>query len=86
MATTKLELTQLLAQRNEELNALRLRISILDGELALRPRATPAPVQEQVISYYCGRDGVVMHKRRVGTRTFTRPATQHEVAAQAAAH
>ncbi len=36
---TKLELTQLLATRNEELQAARLRISILEGELALRPRA-----------------------------------------------
>ena len=42
--TTKLELTQLLAQRNKELEAARLRISVLEGELALRPRneaATP---------------------------------------------
>lgn len=36
---TKLELTQLLATRNEELQAARLRISVLEGELALRPRA-----------------------------------------------
>lgn len=36
--TTKLELSQLLAQRNEELVAARLRISVLEGELALRPR------------------------------------------------
>lgn len=36
---TKLELTQLLAIRNEELQAARLRISVLEGELALRPRA-----------------------------------------------
>lgn len=42
--TTKLELTQLLAQRNEELTAARLRISVLEGELALRPRnLAPAP-------------------------------------------
>lgn len=40
--TTKLELSQLLAARNEELNAARLRISVLEGELALRPRI-PAP-------------------------------------------
>ena len=43
--TTKLELSQLLATRNSELEAARLRISILEGELALRPRApavTPA--------------------------------------------
>lgn len=42
--TTKLELTQLLAARNEELNAARLRISVLEAELALRPR-TPAPAK-----------------------------------------
>ena len=36
--TTKLELTQLLATRNTELEAARLRISTLEGELALRPR------------------------------------------------
>lgn len=36
--TTKLELTQLLATRNTELEAARLRISILEGELALRPQ------------------------------------------------
>lgn len=40
--TTKLELTQLLAARNEELVAARTRISVLEGELALRPRS-PAP-------------------------------------------
>lgn len=37
--TTKLELTQLLAQRNEELSTARLRISVLEGELTLRPRS-----------------------------------------------
>ena len=36
--TTKLELSQLLATRNSELEAARLRISVLEGELALRPR------------------------------------------------
>lgn len=36
--TTKLELTQLLAQRNTELEAARMRISVLEGELALRPQ------------------------------------------------
>lgn len=36
--TTKLELTQLLTTRNDELCAARLRISVLEGELALRPR------------------------------------------------
>lgn len=42
--TTKLELTQLLAARNTELVAARERISVLEGELALRPRAGhPAP-------------------------------------------
>ena len=41
--TTKLELTQLLATRNTELEAARLRISILEGELALRPRVAAAP-------------------------------------------
>ena len=35
---TKLELSQLLATRNSDLEAARLRISILEGELALRPR------------------------------------------------
>lgn len=41
---TKLELTQLLAVRNAELVAARMRISVLEGELALRPRAGhPAP-------------------------------------------
>jgi hypothetical protein len=35
---TKLELTQLLNTRNTELEAARLRISVLEGELALRPR------------------------------------------------
>lgn len=40
--TTKLELTQLLAARNKELEAARLRISVLEGELALRPR-NPTP-------------------------------------------
>lgn len=39
---TKLELSQLLATRNEELCSARLRISILEGELALRPRAQSA--------------------------------------------
>lgn len=38
--TTKLELTQLLAARNSDLEAARLRISVLEGELALRPRTT----------------------------------------------
>lgn len=42
--TTKLELTQLLAQRNTQLEAARLRISILEGELALRPRPTAPTV------------------------------------------
>lgn len=41
--TTKLELSQLLTARNEELMAARLRISVLEGELALRPRS-PAPI------------------------------------------
>lgn len=36
--TTKLELSQLLATRNSALEAARLRISVLEGELALRPR------------------------------------------------
>ena len=40
--TTKLELTQLLAARNAELEAARLRISVLEGELALRPRSPEA--------------------------------------------
>ena len=38
--TTKLELTQLLATRNTELMAARARISVLEGELALRPRVS----------------------------------------------
>lgn len=45
--TTKLELSQLLATRNAELEAARHRISVLEGELALRPRApavTPARI------------------------------------------
>lgn len=45
--TTKLELTQLLATRNEELTAARLRISVLEGELALRPRS-PAPAPQVI--------------------------------------
>jgi hypothetical protein len=45
--TTKLELQQLLAQRNGELEAARLRISILEGELALRPRS-PAPTPARI--------------------------------------
>lgn len=43
--TTKLELSQLLAQRNTELEAARLRISILEGELALRPRTQVTPAR-----------------------------------------
>ncbi len=39
--TTKLELSQLLAARNTELADARLRISVLEGELALRPRLLP---------------------------------------------
>lgn len=39
---TKLELSQLLATRNTELEAARLRISVLEGELALRPRVITA--------------------------------------------
>lgn len=47
--TTKLELTQLLATRNEELTAARLRISVLEGELALRPRSpAPAPAPQVI--------------------------------------
>lgn len=40
--TTKLELEQLLAQRNEEIQHLRHRVSVLEGQLALRaaPRTT----------------------------------------------
>lgn len=39
--TTKLELEQLLKQRNDEIQKLRLRVSTLEGMLALRsePRA-----------------------------------------------
>lgn len=39
---TKLELSQLLATRNAELQSARLRISVLEGELALRPRTNAA--------------------------------------------
>jgi hypothetical protein len=36
---TKVELIALLGKRNAELNALRVQVSTLEGELALRPRA-----------------------------------------------
>jgi hypothetical protein len=36
---TKAELIALLGQRNTEIAALRMRVSTLEGELALRPRA-----------------------------------------------
>ena len=48
--TTKLELTQLLATRNADLEAARLSISVLEGELALRPRAS-APVLKPLRVY-----------------------------------
>lgn len=35
---TKAELIQIISDRNDETQAQRLRISILEGELALRPR------------------------------------------------
>jgi hypothetical protein len=44
---TKLELTQLLATRNSELESARLRISVLEGELALRPRLS-APTEARL--------------------------------------
>lgn len=40
--TTKFELGQLLTARNEELAAARMRISVLEGELALVKRPAPA--------------------------------------------
>ena len=48
--TTKLELSQLLAARNTALEAARLRISVLEGELALRPRSA-APVAKPLRVY-----------------------------------
>lgn len=57
--TTKLELTQLLAQRNEELRAARLRISVLEGELALRPRPQHAATVTRL------RDLATTHVHRV---------------------
>lgn len=36
---TKAELIRIISDRNDETQAQRLRISVLEGELALRPRA-----------------------------------------------
>lgn len=70
---TKLELEQLLSQRNAELQLARHRISVLEAELALRPRApapTPnAPIQVRVGGVLCNvineRHGQATRKRYV---------------------
>ena len=78
--TTKLELSQLLAARNAELCAARLRISVLEGELALRPRTAPstAGAARADVKRYTDRLG------RMFEKTYTpgsRVATVREVKA-----
>lgn len=70
--TTKLELTQLLATRNTELSNARLRISVLEGELALRPRTTPVNT---------GR----WNTKGIPSTTFVRPAWMEAARAKAMA-
>lgn len=73
--TTKLELEQLLAKRNEELIAARTEISVLRGQLEML-QARPAARGEQIVATYTrSSDGVRMNKVRIGFNTFAhRPA------------
>ncbi len=73
--TTKLELTQLLAARNTDLEAARVRISILEGELALRPRPS-APTLAR-LRYLAQRDAA--------PTGWVRPAWMEAARAQAMA-
>lgn len=63
-AMTKLELTQLLAERNKALEAARLRISVLEGELALRPRNAEVRGRPQLPSHFAAARDLAM---RLGT-------------------
>lgn len=69
---TKLELEQLLAQRNAEVQQLRHRISVLEGQIALGaqpPAAKPAPRPVRVGGVMCNvvyeRHGQATRKRYV---------------------
>lgn len=53
---TKIELEQLLAQRNNELEAARLEISRLRGQIEMAPRAA-TPKSDDVVATYINRDG-----------------------------
>lgn len=67
---TKAELIAIISERNDETQAQRLRISVLEGELALRPRATAAQSQgvAPVVTKYQDFLGRVWIKTRVGNR------------------
>jgi hypothetical protein len=75
--STKLELEQLLAIRNTDLIEARYRISVLEGELALRPRTASEPAKAvqaatplgAVVTRYMDRFGIVFERTRIGNRS-----------------
>ena len=67
---TKLELTQLLATRNTELEAARLRISVLEGELALRPRPSVAQPTKAAYTKTFVKGGKTFARVCIGFNTF----------------
>ena len=69
--TTKLELEQLLSKRNAECMALRERVSVLEGELALRPRSAINKVAP-VVTTYRDHAGNVWEKTRLGNKATSR--------------
>ena len=67
---TKLELEQLLAARNRELEALRLEVSQLRAHVQSM-RSTPKPAQGgDIVSTYQKRDGTIWNKVRIGYNTY----------------
>ena len=67
---TKAELIQIISDRNDETQAQRLRISVLEGELALRPRATTTQDRSMtpVVTRYQDYSGRIWTKTRIGNR------------------
>lgn len=67
---TKLELEQLLAARNKELEALRLEVSQLRAHVQSM-RSKPRPAQNgEIVATYEKRDGTMWNKVRIGYNTY----------------
>ena len=74
--TTNLELKQLLAARNKELEALRLEVSQLRAHVQSM-RNSPRPAQnDEIVATYQKRDGTMWNKVRIGYNTYAHRQVQ----------